>query len=227
MAIRHKGRKRSRDNRPPPPAGEAGRRNLSTSASGSGSPARSVQARSAQARLVEPRSGRPPPREQPAAAQRALDRKPARSLPPPRARTAAPPREGGLWLYGRHAVAAALANPARRIRRFLALAGMATDAKALIATPGARLPPGPQPEILPRGSFEALVPAGAVHQGIALAAEPLPELAIEDVIDRIGPPPAAGAVTQIIVLLDRVTDPHNIVAVLRSAAGICALPLPP
>ncbi len=148
-----------------------------------------------------------------------------RPAPPPRIRPAAPPRDGGQWLYGRHAVAAALANPARRIRRFLAAAEMGDDAKALIVAAGARLPPGPQPEILPRAAFEAMVPAGAVHQGMALAVEPLPELAIEDVIDRVGPPPAAGTVTQIVVLLDQVTDPHNIGAVLRSAAAFGALAL--
>jgi 23S rRNA (guanosine2251-2'-O)-methyltransferase len=142
--------------------------------------------------------------------------------PPPRVR---PPRDGGSWVYGRHAVSAALANPARRIRRFLAVAEMADAAASLVRAGGARLPPGPQPEILPRTAFEGLVPAGAVHQGIALAVEPLPELAIEDVIDRVGPPPAPGAVAQIVVLLDQVSDPHNIGAVLRSAAAFGALAL--
>src|SRR5258708_583728 len=225
MAIRHKGRHHSRDNRPPPPAGGVGRRNAPTNTSGSGLQARPAQARPAHAQSAEPRSAQLPlPQEQPAAAQRPLDPKPARNTLPPRARAAAPPREGRLWLYGRHAVAAALANPARRIRRFLAVAEMATDAKTLVVAPGARLPAGPQPEILPRAAFEALVPAGAVHQGIALSAEPLPELAIDDVIDRIAPPPAAGAVTQIVVLLDQLSDPHIIAAVLPSPATFAPLP---
>jgi len=186
-----------------------------------------AQGRPAQGRPLQGTSARETPARETPALGPALGSAlaPSRSTPPQRARAAPPSREGGLWLYGRHAVVAALANPARRIRRFLAVAETAAEAKALIVTPGARLPAGPQPEILPRDSFEALVPAGAVHQGIALAVEPLPELAIEDVIDRIGPPPAAGAVTQIIVLLDRVTDPHNIGAVLRSAAGFGALAL--
>jgi 23S rRNA (guanosine2251-2'-O)-methyltransferase len=148
--------------------------------------------------------------------------KPAPIASAPRVR---PPRDGGQWLYGRHAVAAALANPQRRIRRFLAVAGLADDAARLVVAGGARLPPGPQPEILPRAAFEALVPAGAVHQGVALAVESLPDLAIEDVIDRVGPPPAPGAVAQIVLLLDQVTDPHNIGAILRSAAAFGALAL--
>jgi 23S rRNA (guanosine2251-2'-O)-methyltransferase len=177
------------------------------------------------------KAGRPSPRQ----AERQVEAPSLRAVAParpaapaaPRPRTA-PPRDGGLWIYGRHAVAAALANPQRRIRRFLAASELADDARALIVAAGARLPPGPQPEILPRADFEALVPAGAVHQGMALAVEPLPDLAIEDVIDRVGPPPAPGTVAQIVVLLDRVTDPHNVGAVLRSAAafGVLALVLP-
>jgi 23S rRNA (guanosine2251-2'-O)-methyltransferase len=175
------------------------------------------------ARLEQPFGRRP---ERPA-----VHPEPADSAPPPkpaRARAAAPPRDGGLWLYGRHAVTAALANPARRVRRFLAAAEAGDEAKSLIVADGARLPPGAQPEILPRAAFETMVPAGAVHQGMALAVEPLPELAIEDVIDRIGPPPAAGTISQVVVLLDQVTDPHNVGAVLRSAAafGVLALVLP-
>ena len=245
MAIRHKGRKHGRDNASRSSAGAAGRGNAPTKAAGPGPQRRATDSRPARQRPPRgaparaqgtPAQGRPaqgtsaretPARETPGRETPALGPAPgpSRGTPPQRARAAPPSREGGLWLYGRHAVVAALANPARRIRRFLAVAETAAEAKALIATPGARLPAGPQPEILPRDSFEALVPAGAVHQGIALAVEPLPELAIEDVIDRIGPPPAPGAVTQIVVLLDQVTDPHNIGAVLRSAAGFGALAL--
>ncbi|HXZ01378.1 MAG TPA: 23S rRNA (guanosine(2251)-2'-O)-methyltransferase RlmB [Stellaceae bacterium] len=154
-------------------------------------------------------------------------RRPARPPPPAAARppraAPAPPRDRGPWLYGRHAVAAALANPARRVRRLVALPDAADELRALAAAAAAHLPPG-VPEVLDRRGFDLLLPQGAVHQGMALAAEPLPTRDIDDVLDGI----AAAAAPHIVVLLDQVTDPHNIGAVLRSAAafGACAVVIP-
>ncbi len=135
-----------------------------------------------------------------------------RDLTPPAA-----PRERGPWLYGKHAVAAALANPARRVRRLVALPEAAPELRLLAAAAAARLPPG-APEILDRRGFDQLLPQGAVHQGMALAAEPLPVRDIDDVLDGISE--AQGP--QIVVLLDQVSDPHNIGAILRSAAAFAA-----
>ncbi len=120
---------------------------------------------------------------------------------------ASPPRES-VWVYGLHAVSAALENPARKTRR-------------LIATTGAveKLPQaGPhwRPEIVERQEIDAALPPGAVHQGVALLADPLEQPALEDVIGKAGE-------SATIVVLDRVTDPHNIGAVLRSAAAFGAL----
>src|SRR5262249_6134251 len=109
-------------------------------------------------------------------------------MPPGRGRTDHAPsvqpttHPGDIWLYGRHAVAAALANPQRRIRRLVALPETAEEGKRLAAAVAARLLGSAALEILPREAFEALLPAGAVHQGLALAAVPLPALALEDVI---------------------------------------------
>jgi len=135
------------------------------------------------------------------------------------------PRYGGDWLYGRHAVAAALANPARRIRHVVALPEAAEAAEALVAEAKARLPAAPQPQIVAREALAGLLPDDAVHQGIAVAADPLPALALDDIIDAAGPEPAPGARPQIVVLLDQVSDPHNVGAVLRSAAAFGALAL--
>jgi 23S rRNA (guanosine2251-2'-O)-methyltransferase len=139
-------------------------------------------------------------------------------MAPPALRDAPPrPRDTGPWLYGRHAVAAALANPARRVRRLLALAETKAELGALAAAAAASLPPG-APEVLDRREFEQLLPYGAVHQGMALAAEPLPARDIDDVLDGLG----EAAAPAIIVLLDQVSDPHNVGAILRSAAAFAA-----
>ena len=112
---------------------------------------------------------------------------------------------------------AALANPERRVRRLVGLPESATELREMATQAAAMLPPG-APEILERVQFAALLPADAVHQGMALAAEPLPARDIDDVLDGIAdaPPP------HIVVLLDQVSDPHNVGAILRSAAGFAA-----
>ncbi len=116
-------------------------------------------------------------------------------------RTKSEEPDGPRWLYGIHAVEAALANPDRRIQR-------------LVATRNAARPlqnPPLEPEVLAPEAIAALLPAGAVHQGLAILTEPLEEPSLASVLED--PAPSAP-----IVLLDRVTDPQNIGAVLRSCA---------
>lgn len=151
-------------------------------------------------------------------------------LPPRREPTAQslaqPRRESGSWIYGRHAVRAALGNPARRVHRLVATADLAGDATSWLEEAKA-LPLGEvEVETMDRGRLEALLPEGAVHQGLALQAEPLPPTFLEDVLAEIPPAPDGGAA--VVVVLDQVSDPHNVGAVLRSAAafGARALVLP-
>jgi 23S rRNA (guanosine2251-2'-O)-methyltransferase len=127
----------------------------------------------------------------------------------------AKPSTSASWIYGRRAVAAALANPARQIRRIVALNDDAEAVASLLQGGAAR----PTPEILDRRALEALLPAGAVHQGIAIEAATLEAMDLEDLLRAI---PAAGA-PHILILLDQVTDPHNVGAILRSAAAFGAL----
>ena len=101
-----------------------------------------------------------------------------------------------------------LANPRRRIRRLVAVGDALDWLEGKRAGAAARVP---VPETLDRVALEALLPEGAVHQGVALLSEPLAEPALEDII-------AAANERAIVVLLDRVSDPHNVGAVLRSAA---------
>jgi 23S rRNA (guanosine2251-2'-O)-methyltransferase len=155
---------------------------------------------------------------------------------PRNADPAAPARtareRGENWLYGRHAVAAALANPQRRWRRLAILAGQETEAAALVAAARAERR-GPQREtggepvqVLDRAAFNLLLPEGAVHQGWALAVEPLDAADLDDVLRAAaagpGSSPGSSPGRSIVVVLDQVTDPHNVGAVLRSAAAFGA-----
>src|SRR5674476_76414 len=116
-----------------------------------------------------------------------------------------PDADGPVVMYGWHTVTAALQNPARRLRKLLATENAArrlTDegVKSSIA-----------PEIVrPSAIAERLLP-DSVHQGLYLEADPLPSPAVEDL-------PATGMV----LVLDQITDPHNVGAIFRSAAAFAA-----
>jgi len=125
---------------------------------------------------------------------------------------------GGHWLYGRHAVAAALANPERRWRRLAALAVQEDEARALVASARAmRLGDGEPIRVLDRQGFAALLSDEAVHQGLALEVEPLEAPDLDDVLRG-----AAATERAVIVVLDQVSDPHNVGAILRAAAAFGA-----
>lgn len=132
-----------------------------------------------------------------------------------RAARAAPGRGAGtgrLWLYGLHAVAAALTNPARRRHRLIATSS-ACD--ALRKRTGDRLAEsGIAVATVARGEVARLLPEGAVHQGAALEVSPLPDPVFEAVCDPASAPR--------LVLLDRINDPQNLGAVLRAAAAFGA-----
>jgi 23S rRNA (guanosine2251-2'-O)-methyltransferase len=154
------------------------------------------------------RKGRPP-RASGAAAEKTLLPRPS---PPPRN------RDDG-WLYGRHAVAAALANPQRRWRRLVVLAGQEAGAEALVAAARAERRGTASPVvILDRAAFDALLPEGAVHQGLALQVEPLDPPDLDDILRAV----AVSEDPAVVVMLDQVSDPHNVGAVLRSAAAFGA-----
>jgi len=121
-----------------------------------------------------------------------------------------------LMLYGIHAVTAAWLNPARPCRHLYGTPPALAALAPTIARAAALGLKRPSPISLERDVIEKLLPMGAVHQGLALDAEPLPEIDLEDVLIEIGAGPAT------LVLLDQVTDPHNVGAILRSAAALGA-----
>lgn len=121
----------------------------------------------------------------------------------------------GDWIWGRHAVAAALANPARApFKRLVAtpeaLRGLQAGREGRAALEAAGLVP--ETAATP-GDVARLLPAGAVHQGVALSAAALEPLDLEAVAE-----PARG----VLLMLDQVTDPQNVGAILRSAAAFGA-----
>jgi 23S rRNA (guanosine2251-2'-O)-methyltransferase len=139
-----------------------------------------------------------------------------RNRPPRGNRHARKPaqRDGAVWIYGTHAVLAALANPARRCERILAADPEVIEAAQEMA--GARETP-PGIEKVSRDDLAALLPPGAVHQNIALLAEPLEDPGLPAAIDD-----ALACERPMIVVLDQVTDPQNVGAIMRSAAAFGA-----
>lgn len=119
-------------------------------------------------------------------------------------RSAPPTPRGAIWLYGYHAVAAALGNSARRLRRLI----LTEDAEATLATRRPQ-PWSIAPERMDRAGMDRLLGRDAVHQGVALLADPLAPPQLATVLARPGS----------ILVLDQVTDPRNIGAILRSAAA--------
>ncbi|MEO0751990.1 MAG: 23S rRNA (guanosine(2251)-2'-O)-methyltransferase RlmB [Pseudomonadota bacterium] len=108
-----------------------------------------------------------------------------------------------VWLFGLHAVRDALLNPAREKLRLIVTQNAA--AKLADAMEGI------EAEIVDPRRFDAPLDSQSVHQGAALEVRPLQWGTLEDVCLRGGAGPLRA------VLLDRVTDPHNVGAILRSA----------
>jgi 23S rRNA (guanosine2251-2'-O)-methyltransferase len=120
------------------------------------------------------------------------------------------PTHGYVRLWGRHAVEAALKNPARHPRKLWAT-------REGIASLDGELPPDFPLEYAEVADLARLVAHDAPHQGLVLECEPLEDMHLDEVL--IGDP------ARPLVVLDQVTDPHNVGAVLRSAAAFGAAAL--
>ena len=118
--------------------------------------------------------------------------------------------QGQHWLYGKHAVVAALLNPARHVARLLAMTEAAQRLLAELQHEPRARSIVETAEIVRREEIARRLPADAVHQGLAALAAPLPETFLTDLI-------GAADDQSVIVVLDQVTDPHNVGAILRSA----------
>ena len=115
------------------------------------------------------------------------------------------PDQGPVYLYGLHTVRAALENP-RRIKRRL----LATPNALLRLRETGEIGKLPVTETSPR-ELDRLLGAEAVHQGVALEVDPVGRFGLDDLTSP-----------RLVVVLDQVTDPHNVGAILRSACGFGA-----
>lgn len=130
---------------------------------------------------------------------------------PPDARRRAPqPDDGSEWLWGWHAVEAAVANPARELKRLLATPDRARSLEGLLSRRGGG---EVRVETVEAAEVARALPDRAVHQGVALLTAELEDFGLDAAAD-----PAHG----VIVVLDQVTDPQNVGAILRSAAAFGA-----
>ncbi len=121
----------------------------------------------------------------------------------------------GVLLWGIHAVHEAWLNPKRRCHRlWLTESGKEALAGAMAAAVLESLP-RPTPKIVERQELDRLLPPHSVHQGVVLEAEPLPETPLHALL-KVSEQP------DLLVVLDQVTDPHNVGAILRSAAAFGA-----
>ncbi len=110
-----------------------------------------------------------------------------------------------LWLFGLHAVRDALLNPQRVKLRLILTRNAADKLSEAIAASGL------EPEMADPRRFPAPLDPQSVHQGAALEVRPLDWGSLEELCLGTGEAPPR------MVLLDRVTDPHNVGAILRSA----------
>jgi len=167
--------------------------------------------------VVAPRSERPRedrPREDRPRDERPRDERTSSKRRPQGGREMQPPRapvqrhdidapRGTIWLYGIHAIGAALQNPQRRLRRLL----LTTEAEAAMVAVFPKPWPIPS-ETTDRARLDLLLGQNVVHQGAALLADPLGSPSLVQALERPGP----------VLVLDQVSDPRNVGAILRSAA---------
>lgn len=122
------------------------------------------------------------------------------------------PEKNSLILYGRHAVLSALKNSRRKITKVLSTKENVDEIR--------RVAPNIPLQIVERKEIDKLLPPEAVHQGFALFCSELPPVALEDIITMSEKQNNCN-----VLILDQVTDPQNIGAIIRSAVAFNTLAL--
>lgn len=127
-------------------------------------------------------------------------------------------KSGYLWLYGTHATLAAIDNPIRKFQRLLVTRQMADTLQDHLQ---GHKPPV-HPEICDRKTLDDILPAGAVHQGIAVLVKELDDPGVLGLCRQFGIDTDDAPASVCVVILDQATDPRNVGAVMRSAAAFGA-----
>ncbi|MBX3584217.1 MAG: RNA methyltransferase [Rhizobiaceae bacterium] len=127
--------------------------------------------------------------------------RPRQPVPPGEA-----PAEGLVRLYGIHTVRAAIDNPRRKIARML----VTRNAAERLSLPDLATLPFPAELVEPK-DIDRLTGSDAVHQGVLVEARPLKPKPLDALGD-----------TRLVVVVDQVTDPHNVGAIIRSAVAFDA-----
>ncbi len=121
----------------------------------------------------------------------------------------------GEFIWGWHAVEAAWINPNRQITRVWVGENGEKTLSALRRKAEHLGLERPEAVMSPRSELDRLLPPGSVHQNVIIDASPLPAATLDSLIEAETPPSR-------IVVLDQVTDPHNVGAILRSASAFGA-----
>ncbi len=121
------------------------------------------------------------------------------------------PNNSKLLIYGRHPVVAALKNPSRKCKTLYTTKTISDELQATL--PNLKL----NIQIMDSAALTKLAPKDTNHQNIILEADPLKQLDIEDLVEI-----TSSKESSCVMILDQVTDPHNVGAILRSAAAFSA-----
>lgn len=126
-------------------------------------------------------------------------------FPPKKRRPQPDPDDGPVFLYGLHTVRAALDNPGREKKRLLATPNALNRLRETGPVSGL-----PVEDVTPR-TLDEMLGRDAVHQGVALEVDPV-DRATLDSLQKL----------DLLIVLDQVTDPHNVGAILRTACAFGA-----
>jgi 23S rRNA (guanosine2251-2'-O)-methyltransferase len=113
-----------------------------------------------------------------------------------------------LLIYGRHPVISALLNPKRKYKNLYTTKNIWQELEPQFTNLNIT------PQILQPHNIDAMLPPGSNHQNIVLEALPLKPLDLEDILDQV-----SAKKNSCLVILDQITDPHNVGAIIRSAAA--------